>query len=136
MPTPEEIAAAEEEARLATEDAKKQEKKFTQADVDRIVQREKAALKPLKEKLEAFETGANETLQAYEKVITQMVKDMSKEIHPSILKLMTKLTPLEQLEYLSDPENNAAFEKKEFPLPKKKVQGQPEFKPSEVEKFL
>jgi hypothetical protein len=119
---------------IAPEDDK--EKKFTQADLNRLIQREKAGLKPLKDKLAALEAGQNETLQAYEKVITQMVKDMSKEIHPSILKLMTKLTPLEQLEYLSDPENNAAFEKKEFPLPKKKVEGKPEFKPSEVEKFL
>ncbi len=110
-------------------------KKFTQADVDRIVKREKASFKPAMDELEKLRSTKDETLTAYEKVITGLVTDMSKEIPASVLKLLAKLSPLEQLEYLSDPENNVVFEKKEFPLPKKKATSQPDFKPTPVEKF-
>lgn len=112
-------------------------KKFTQADVDRLIQREKAKFKPLKDELDTLKTGKSDVLAAYEAVITGLVTDMAKDIPPSILKLLTKLTPLEQLEYLSDPENNVVFEKKEFPLPKTKAKGNVhEFKPAPIDKFL
>jgi hypothetical protein len=111
-------------------------KKFTQADVDRIAQREHAKLKDLKAELEALKTGKDETLDKYEKVINDLVADMSKEIPPPVLKLLGKLTPLERLEYLSDPENGIVFEKKEFPISKAKAKGSQEFKPSTIEKFV
>ena len=108
---------------------KKPEKQYTQAEVDRLLKIQKDKIKPLSEKIEELEKGKDETLTAYEARINSMVDSMSKEIHPSILKLLKKLTPLEQLDYLSDPENNAAFEKKAFPLMPKKAEGKPEFKP-------
>ena len=111
-------------------------KTYTQQEVDRLIDIQRRKLKPISDELEALKSGRDDQIQAYEKVITKMVKDMSKEIHPSILKLMEKLSPLEQLDYLSDPENNAAFEKKEFPLPKKKVEGKKEFTPAKIDKFV
>jgi hypothetical protein len=96
-------------------------KTYTQAEVDRLVNIQKSRYQPLKEELDKIKTGQDETLVKYEKVISGLVGDMSKEIPPSVLKLLGKLTPLEQLEYLSDPENNVVFEKKQFPLPKNKV---------------
>lgn len=141
MPTDEELkAAAEEEAKrlAAEEDAKNKpaEKTYTQAEVDRLIKMQKDKNKPLQDKIDALEKGKDETLTAYEARITSMVESMSKEIHPSILKLLKKLTPLEQLDYLSDPENNVAFEKPQFPVQKKKAIGQVEITPTPVEKFL
>ena len=109
-------------------------KTYTQAEVDRLVNIQKSRYQPLKEELDKIKTGQDETLVKYEKVISGLVGDMSKEIPPSVLKLLGKLTPLEQLEYLSDPENNVVFEKKQFPLPKNKVaKGTPEFKPHKID---
>lgn len=111
-------------------------KKFTQADVDRIAQREHAKVKELKTELDALKTGKDETLDKYEKVINDLVADMSKEIPPPVLKLLGKLTPLERLEYLSDPENGIVFDKKEFPISKAKAKTQSkEFVPTPVEPF-
>ena len=115
---------------------KKPEKQYTQAEVDRLLKIQKDKIKPLSEKIEELEKGKDETLTAYEARINSMVDSMSKEIHPSILKLLKKLTPLEQLDYLSDPENNAAFEKKAFPLMPKKAEGKPEFKGTPIEPFV
>ena len=115
---------------------KKPEKQYTQAEVDRLIDIQRRKLTPIKDELEALKTGQDEQLKAYEEVIGTLVKDMSKEIPPQVLKLMDKLTPLEQLKYLSDPENNVVFEHKQFPLAKPKAQGKKEFTPTPVEKFL
>jgi preprotein translocase subunit SecA len=128
--------ADEVEEVAADEVAKKPEKQYTQAEVDRLVNIQKAKLKPINDELTLLKTGQDDTLKAYEAVINTMVQDMAKEIPPSILKLLSKLSPLEQLQYLSDPENNVVFEKKEFPLLKKKAVGKQEFIPTPVEKFV
>jgi hypothetical protein len=129
--------ADEVEEKPVEEAEKKPEKTYTQAEVDRLIKLQKDKIKPLSDKIEELEKGKDETLTAYEARITAMVDSMSKEIHPSILKLLKKLTPLEQLDYLSDPENNVAFEKPQFPLmPKKAVDGKKEFKPTPIEKVF
>lgn len=118
------------------EDAKRPEKQYTQAEVDRLLNMQKAKIKPLADELEKYKTGQDETLKAYEVRIGKLVTDMAKEIPPSILKLLAKLSPLEQLDYLADPENEVVFEKKAFPLPKKKVDGKKEIAPTPVDNFL
>jgi hypothetical protein len=113
------------------------EKKFSQKDVDRIIQREKAKSKAIKEELDTFKTGKDESLDKYEKTIQKLIDDMSKEVPESIKKLMAKLTPLEQLDYLSDPENQVVYEKKQFPVSKAKAKdGKKEFEPSKIDKFI
>lgn len=129
--------AVDEAARIAAEEAAKTRvKTYTQAEVDRLVNIQKSRYAPLKEELDALKAKENDTLKAYEGVITKMVGDMSKEVPPSILKLLTKLSPLEQLEYLSDPENNVVFEKVKFPLPPKKTGKAPESHPTPIDKVL
>jgi hypothetical protein len=123
----------EVEEQAVDETPKAPVKTYTQAEVDRLVNIQKSRYAPLKEELDKIKGTENETLKAYEGVITKLVGDMSKEVPPSILKLLAKQTPLEQLEYLSDPANNVVFEKKAFPLPKKKAMGLPEFKPHKLE---
>jgi hypothetical protein len=127
----------EEEVETEVDDKALNEKKFSQKDVDRIVQREKAKSKAWKEELDNLKAGKDENLTNYEKVIQKLVDEMSAEVPESIKKLMAKLTPLEQLEYLSDPENNIVYEKKQFPVSKEKAKsGKKEFTPSKIDRFL
>jgi hypothetical protein len=114
---------------------KKPEKTYTQAEVDRLINLQKAKIKPLADQLESMQKGQSETLTAYETRINSLVEEMSKEVPASILVLLKKLLPIEQLDYLSDPANNVVFEKKQFPLSRAKAKGEPEFKPTPVEKF-
>jgi DNA anti-recombination protein RmuC len=113
------------------------EKMLTQSQVNLLIQREKAIAKKYKEQLDEITSGENETLKKYESTIQKLVDDMSGEVPEPIKKLLTKMTPLEQLEYLSDPSNQVIYEKKQFPLsPQKKSDGKGEFKPEPVEKFI
>jgi uncharacterized protein YPO0396 len=121
--------ADEVEEQVVDETPKTSVKTYTQAEVDRLVNIQKSRYTPLKEELDKIKTEQNDTLKAYEGVITKMVEDMEKEVPAPVLKLLAKLSPLEQLEYLSDPENNVVFEKVKFPLPPKKVGKVPDFVP-------
>jgi hypothetical protein len=128
-----EKAAAEAKALADAEAAKNNVKQFTQADIDRIVKREKAPIKALQDEVATLRAGKDDTLKAYEDTTMKIVTELSKEVPEPIKKLLAKLSPLEQLEYLNDPANNILFEKKEFPLTKKKATGTPEFKPSKID---
>lgn len=97
------------------------EKKFTQDDVNRFIQREKAKSKLMKEELDTLKTTKDETLTAYETHIAALVGDMAKDVPDPIKKLLGKLSPIDQLEYLSDPANNVVFTKTTFPLSKEKA---------------
>jgi hypothetical protein len=111
-------------------------KTFSQEDVNRLIGREKAKTKLYKEQLEQLQTGKDETLTKYENTILKLATDMSKDVPDPIKKLLAKLSPLEQLEYLNDTANNVVFEHKQFPLLKKKAGDTSEFKPFEHKKKL
>jgi hypothetical protein len=127
---------AEQEKTDEVKESGTPEKTYTQKEVDRLLAIQKDKRKAAEAEVVELKQGKDETLAAYEARITALVDEMSKEIPPSILKLLKKLTPLEQLDYLSDPENNVVFEKKAFPIAPKKATGTPEFKPTPVEKLI
>ena len=119
------------------EDKTKEEKKFTQAEVNRFNRREKEKSKQLQDDLDKLQNNKDETLIKYENTIQKMVDDMVADVPDSIKKLLLKLSPLEQLEFLSDKTNESIFEKREFPISKKKSkEGSDEFIPSKIRKIL
>ena len=136
--TTEEIKKEDEiEDEVDTTDEKGKEKMLTQTEVNRLIQREKVKNKVYKEELDTLKNNKDETLIKYENTIQKMVDDMVVEVPDSIKKLLLKLSPLEQLEFLSDKTNESIFEKKEFPVSKKKSkESSDEFIPSKIRKIL
>lgn len=112
-------------------------KTYTQAEVDSLINIQKAKLQPFKDQIKTLETAQAEDIKPYEAIITKTVDEMSKDIPEPVKKLLAKLSPLERFEYLNDPANGIVFEKKTFPLsPKKAVDGKTEFKATPIEKFI
>ena len=136
--TTEEIKKEDEiEDEVDTTDEKGKEKMLTQTEVNRLIQREKVKNKVYKEELDTLKNNKDETLIKYENTIQKMVDDMVADVPDSIKKLLLKLSPLEQLEFLSDKTNESIFEKREFPISKKKSkEGSDEFIPSKIRKIL
>jgi hypothetical protein len=112
------------------------EKKFTQADVDRFIQREKAKIKPLKEENDALKKGKDETLTAYEETISKVNEGLIALYPDQVKSLLAKMTPIEQFNWMQDPANNVLTEKKQFPLSPKKGGKTPEFTPRTIEPFI
>jgi hypothetical protein len=108
---------------VETPPEKKQEKMVPQAQVDKLMadQRRKhreeldavkGEFADFKKSVEDREKEAND---AAEKKVTELRKDLPE----GVIRLLDKLTPVEQLEWLSDPAN--AIDKKHIePLPKER----------------
>jgi hypothetical protein len=135
--TAEEIAA-EEAAKVAATEAEEEakkvaaaaEKRFTQADLDRVAQQKQARIKKLEAELEEVTSGGAANLEKYESIVSKTVADMTADVAEPIKKLLAKLSPLEQFEYLNDPANGALFEKKPFPVsPLKSAEAEGGFRP-------
>jgi len=132
-----EIEKKDDENTEGDEDKNKdKEKLFSQAELNKIIQREKAKSKlQLEQTIDSYK-DKDIVLEKYENTILAIVTELSKDLAEPVKKLLSKATPLEQLEYLNDPANNVLFEKKQFPLSKKKGEKQGDFVPAPIEKFL
>lgn len=112
-------------------------KTFTQKDVDRIVKerldRERASTKKTKEDFEAEKTNLENIVKGYEEVLKTMVDEQLKDIPEPYRKIVQKLSILEQLEFLKDPNNKVS--KKVVPVTPKGTDNK-EIQPQKKKKFL
>ena len=72
-----------------------------------------AELRTIQAEYKEFRDGVEKREQAANDAAAEKVETLRKDIPESVIKLLDKLTPIEQLEWLSDPEN--AITKKEIP---------------------
>ena len=94
-----------------------QEKTLTQTEVNKILADERrkhdAKFKELQTEYNGYKQTIEQREQAANDAAAEKVEALRKDIPESVIKLLDKLTPIEQLEWLSDPEN--AITKKEIP---------------------
>ena len=92
-----------------TAEVVKTEKTFTQADIDKAVRerlaREKTTQKAMSEGWTAKETEYQSQLAAYETIIKATVETRMANVPEPVKKLLSKLSILEQWEYLTDESN-------------------------------
>jgi hypothetical protein len=102
----------------STEEVVKTDKVFSQDQVNKLVQeriqREKVASKKVQEEIVAERDSLKSAVESYEKFISKFVEDMKKDIPENYKPLFTKLSLIEQYEFLTDPKNKVA-EKKQIP---------------------
>lgn len=106
---------------------KSQEKKYSDAEVNRMLARERKSLNTKFEALKAEHDTLLQDLQereaAAEERAKTKVEELRKGVPDNVSKLLDKLTYQEQLEWLSDPANKV--EKQNIPALPSPVQGQP-----------
>lgn len=102
-----------------------QEKTLTQSEVNKLLADERrkhdAKFNDLKSEFTTFKTTIEEREQAANDAALEKVEALRKDLPESITKLLDKLTPVEQLDWLSDPEN--VVTKKEIPPLPQSTQG-------------
>lgn len=72
-----------------------------------------AKLREVEEEYKSFKQTVEQREQAANDAAAEKVEALRKDLPESITKLLDKLTPIEQLEWLNDPEN--AITKKQIP---------------------
>lgn len=96
---------------------KSTEKTLTQTEVNKILADERrkhdAQFKALKGEFDTFRGEIEAREKAANDAAAEQVEALRKDLPESITKLLDKLTPIEQLEWLRDPENQVA--KKQIP---------------------
>lgn len=94
-----------------------QEKTLTQTEVNKLMaderRRHEAKYNELKSEYTTFKTGIEDREKAANDAAAEKVETLRKDLPESITKLLDKLTPVEQLDWLNDPEN--VVTKKEIP---------------------
>jgi len=96
---------------------KSTEKTLTQTEVNKILADERrkhdAQFKALKGEFDTFRGEIEAKEKAANDAAAEQVEALRKDLPEAIVKLLDKLTPIEQLEWLRDPEN--AITKKQIP---------------------
>jgi len=96
---------------------KSTEKTLTQTEVNKILAEERrkhdAQFKALKGEFDTFRGEIEAKEKAANDAAAEQVEALRKDLPEAIVKLLDKLTPIEQLEWLRDPENQIA--KKQIP---------------------
>jgi hypothetical protein len=96
---------------------KSTEKTLTQTEVNKILADERrkhdAQFKALKGEFDTFRGEIEAKEKAANDAAAEQVEALRKDLPEAIAKLLDKLTPIEQLEWLRDPEN--AITKKQIP---------------------
>lgn len=96
---------------------KSTEKTLTQSEINKILADERrkhdAQLKTLKGEFDTFRGEVEAREKAANDAAAEQVESLRKDLPEAIVKLLDKLTPVEQLEWLRDPEN--AITKKQIP---------------------
>jgi len=96
---------------------KSTEKTLTQTEVNKILAEERrkhdAQFKALKGEFDTFRGEIEAKEKAANEAAAEQVEALRKDLPEAIAKLLDKLTPIEQLEWLRDPENQIA--KKQIP---------------------
>jgi len=96
---------------------KSTEKTLTQTEVNKILADERrkhdAQFKALKGEFDTFRGEIEAKEKAANDAAAEQVEALRKDLPDAIVKLLDKLTPIEQLEWLRDPENQIA--KKQIP---------------------
>lgn len=109
---PQDVKASDTEPSKTT-----QETTLTQTQVNKLLADERrkheAKLKDLQTEYNGYKQTIEQREQAANDAAAEKVETLRKDIPESVIKLLDKLTPIEQLEWLSDPEN--AITKKEIP---------------------
>lgn len=104
----EEPKTEDAEKETATEQAKT-EKTFTQAEVNALEAKTRksyeAKLKTVTDEYTTFKQSVQEKQEAAEAAAKEKVEKMREGLPEGIITLLDKLTPLDQLEWLSDPAN-------------------------------
>ena len=94
-----------------------QEKTLTQSEVNKLLADERrkhdAKYNELKSEYTGFKTTIEQREQAANDAAAEKVEALRKDLPEPITKLLDKLTPIEQLEWLNDPAN--VITKKEIP---------------------
>jgi len=98
-----------------------QEKTLTQSEVNKILADERrkheAQYKALKGEYDTFKADIEAREKAANDAAAAQVEALRKDLPEAIAKLLDKLTPIEQLEWLRDPENQIAPKKQIPELP-------------------
>lgn len=107
---------------------KSTEKTLTQSEVNKLLADERrkhdAKYNELKQEYTGFKQTIEQREQAANDAAAEKVEALRKDLPEPIMKLLDKLTPIEQLEWLNDPAN--VITKKEIPpLPPSREQGGP-----------
>ena len=101
------------------EPGQKTEKTFSQLQMDAIVKdrvsREQRATKRLQDEMEVIKTAHEEELAKYKKVFDAELTVAKKSLPDAVKTLLDKLDPIEQMEWLANPENTKAMERKRIP---------------------
>ena len=108
----------------STDTAQEQsEKLFTQFELDRIIKdrvaREKVNTSKVKTDFEAYKANTEDALAKYEESTKLQVEALSADIPENLKSILGKLTITEQLEWLTNPDNN--HEPRKSPLTPKPV---------------
>lgn len=94
-----------------------QEKTLTQSEVNKLMAEERRKHEKAFKELQTEYLGYKQTIEEREKkaqdAAAEKVEALRKDLPEAITKLLDKLTPIEQLDWLSDPEN--VVTKKEIP---------------------
>lgn len=113
---------------VETQGNKNEEKKFSQAELDKVVQerikREKESTRKQKEDFDSKEKEYQENISKLEVILEKQVEALSKDLPESTKKLLSKLTVLEQLSWLSEEGN---VQKRQIPTTPK---------PEEIKKIV
>lgn len=100
---------------------KSTEKTLTQSEVNKILADERrkheAQYKALKGEYDTFKADIEAREKAANDAAAEQVEALRKDLPEAITKLLDKLTPIEQLEWLRDPENQIAPKKQIPELP-------------------
>jgi len=100
---------------------KSTEKTLTQSEVNKILADERrkheAQFKALKGEFDTFRGEIEAKEKAANDAAAEQVEALRKDLPEAITKLLDKLTPIEQLEWLRDPENQIAPKKQIPELP-------------------
>ena len=98
-------------------DKKSQEKTLTQSEVNKLMADERrkhdAKFNELKSEYTTFKQSVEEREKSANDAAAEKVEVLRKDLPEAITKLLDKLTPVEQLDWLNDPEN--AITKREIP---------------------
>ena len=116
----EEAEVLDTDERVTATEPKKPEKTLPQAQVDKLLADERRKHREKFEALQSEYTEYKSSVEAREKeandAAEKKVAELRKDLPEGVIRLLDKLTPVEQLDWLSDPEN--VIEKKTIkPLP-------------------
>jgi uncharacterized protein (UPF0216 family) len=105
-----EVETTEENPTVTEQD--KTEKRFSQEELNKLVtqrvKREKDTARKLKEDFETQLSEQAALVTEYETVLKKMIESQSKDLPENYKKLLSKLTVLEQLEFLADETNKVS----------------------------